>query len=175
MRFVRITTSNHSMYVTAMGLYRESFPEHELREALSQERIMGQGDYHFDLIYDGDTFVGLVLSWQTADFIYIEHFCIRPQLRGRRYGQQALALVRQPGKTVILEIDPPVDEISIRRKGFYERCGYRENPYAHVHPPYHRGNHGHDLVIMTCPEAISSETYNDFAAYLKNTVMKDVF
>ena len=57
----------------------------------------------------------------------------------------------------------------------YERCGYRENPYAHVHPPYHRGSHGHDLVIMTCPEAISSETYNDFAAYLKNTVMKDVF
>lgn len=177
MRLERMTTIHHPMYEAAMALYRESFPAHELREAPSQERIMGQDDYHFDLIYDGGTFVGLVLSWQTADFIYIEHFCILPRLRGRRYGQQALALalVQQLGKTVILEIDPPVDEISVRRKGFYERCGYRENPYAHVHPPYHRGNHGHELVIMTCPAAISAETYNAFAAYLKNTVMKDVF
>lgn len=28
-------------------------------------------------------------------------------------------------KTVILEIDPPNDEVSVRRKAFYERAGYK--------------------------------------------------
>ena len=27
-----------------------------------------------------------------------------------------------------------------------------ENPYSHTHPPYHVGNHGHDLVIMRSPK-----------------------
>ena len=49
------------------------------------------------------------------------------------------------------EIDPPSDDISIHRKSFYERCGFKENAFSHVHPPYHKGNTGHELVIMSSP------------------------
>lgn len=44
---------------------------------------------------------------QNESFLYIEHFCILP-------------------KTLMLEIDPPKDDISKRRKGFYERSGFTE-------------------------------------------------
>ena len=81
------------------------------------------------------------------------------------------ALCAQCG-LVILEIDPPVDEISIRRKGFYERAGYAENPFFHVHPPYHKGMEGHELVVMSSPSAISPDMFGKFTDYLKNTVMK---
>jgi len=56
-----------------------------------------------------------------------------------------------------------VDEIARRRKGFYERCGYAENPYPHVHPPYHCGNKGHELVVMSAPrrDAVMARAYEE--------------
>lgn len=175
MYFERITDAQHPMYDAAMKLYKESFPLHEQRETPSQERILQHPGYHFTLVCDEKTFAGLVLYWETAAFLYVEHFCILPELRNRHYGQRILAELGKQGKTIILEIDPPVDDISVRRKGFYERCGFAENPYPHVHPPYHRGNHGHELVVMSCPEKITPEEYDGFDAYLKHTVMQGVF
>ena len=82
-----------------------------------------------------------------------------------------LALLAAEGKPVILGIGPPVDDLSHRRQGFYERAGYHANPYAHVHPPYHVANRGHALVVMSYPGALSADTYAAFADYLQHTVM----
>ena len=173
-QFQRLVSGNDSRYADAMALYGDSFPFHERREAASQRRILDDSAYRFYLIYDGDVWVGELLCWETDDWIYVEHFCIVPRLRGRRYGQQALALLQSYGKTVILEIDPPVDAVSIRRKDFYQRCGYRANPFPHVHPPYHANCAGHSLVVMTCPREISQSEYDGFYRYLQTVVMKNV-
>ncbi|MDO5415587.1 MAG: GNAT family N-acetyltransferase [Lachnospiraceae bacterium] len=175
MNFDRITDAPHPMYQKALELYRISFPQHEQREAFSQERILSDGEYHFDLIYDGADFVGLILYWETGDFLYIEHFCIRPEARNHGYGEAALNLMKEKKKTLILEIDPPADPVAERRKGFYERCGFVENPYPHVHPPYHPENAGHALVVMTYPGVISEEEYHNFAEHLGRRVMFEVF
>lgn len=93
-------------------------------------------------------------------------------MRGRGYGAQALSLLGERKKTVILEIAPPNDEVSVRRKAFYERAGYRANLFEHIHPPYHSEYKGHRLVVMTCPTAISENEYKNFNSYLENVVMK---
>ena len=97
-----------------------------------------------------------------------------PYHEQRGDGAAALALLAQSGKKIILEIDPPVDEISRRRKNFYERAGFAENPFAHVHPPYHAGFPGHPLVVMSHPRALTDAEYRAFDGHLKNVVMKDV-
>lgn len=175
MRFERLTDRHDPRYETARALYGKSFPRHEQREAASQAAILAHPAYRFDLIYDGDEFVGLLLCWETDDFIYVEHFCIEPDKRGCRYGSRALELLGAEGKTVILEIDPPVDEISIRRRGFYERAHFRANPYPHVHPAYHADCKGHELVIMSAPAPINQARYDAFNDYLRAVVMKDVY
>lgn len=175
MRLERLRSETHEMYQKALDLYRISFPSHEQREAISQRRILGDSEYCFSLIYDDAVFVGLVLYWETVHFIYVEHFCILPEMRNRNYGQKVLELLGKGEKVVILEIDPPLDAISIRRKGFYERCGFAENSYPHIHPPYHRGNIGHDLVIMSFPRPITQEEYDGFHAYLESRVMENAF
>ena len=175
LHFERVTNQMHPMYQRALELYQHSFPYHEQREAPSQAAILQNDAYHFDLIYDAETFIGLVLYWEFAGLRYTEHFCILPEMRNRQYGKRVLALLQEKGNTQILEIDPPVDEISIRRKGFYERCGFVENPYPHVHPPYHGGNQGHELVVMSSPARISQSEYDTFFAYLKDNIMKDAF
>lgn len=171
MRFERLRTVDHHFYSEAMELYAVSFPLHEQRMPASQEQIMGCGEYQFNLIFDEDSMVGILLCWETGDFIYVEHFCILPEMRGRKYGDKALELLKQRGKRVILEIDPPVDAISIRRKGFYERAGFQAAGVAHIHPPYRKGCDGHALVVMSYPEGLTEAEYRPFSQYLKTTVM----
>ncbi len=175
MIFKRITDEEHTMYTRALQLYRISFPHHEQREAYSQKKILKDEEYNFSLIYDENIFIGLVLYWETENFIYIEHFCILPEMRNKQYGQKALADLAKQNKTLILEIDPPVDDISVRRKGFYERCGFKENYFSHIHPPYHKDCEGHKLVVMSCPEKITQDIFDDFSMYLKDRVMKNSF
>ena len=64
-----------------------------------------------------------------------------------------------------------MDEIARRRKDFYERYGYVENPYPHVHPPYHCGNKGHELVVMSAPQPLTRADYDAFARALRDAVM----
>ena len=175
MRFERLTSKDHPLYEKALELYRISFPAHEQREASSQADILSDEQYHFTLVYHDDAFAGLILFWETQKFIYVEHFCILPQMRNQKLGQTALQLLSQRQKAVILEIDPPDDEISQRRKRFYERCGFLDNPYAHVHPPYHRGIAGHALVIMSAPHRLSQNEYDAFRLYLDRHVMENAF
>lgn len=173
MELKRITNINNPIYENALNLYRISFPYHEQREPHSQTEILGFDAYHFDAAYDNGSFVGEILYWEINNFLYIEHFCILPEMRNKGYGQKILELL-QP-KPLILEIDPPIDNVSLSRKGFYERCGFVANPYPHIHPPYHSGYKGHELLIMSCPNRISADEYNNFNQYLQNIIMKKAF
>lgn len=175
MEIFRLQTDNSPLMERARMLYAQSFPAHEQRQYASQRRIMGHAQYHYGLVMEGGAFAGLMLSWETEDFVYVEHFCMLPELRGQGLGTRALALLGAGGKTVILEIDPPVDAVSVRRRQFYERAGFVANPYRHVHPPYHPEHAGHELVVMSRPSALTQAQYDAFAQYLAKTVMKDAF
>lgn len=173
MEIKRLTDTNDPLYEKAMALYKISFPEHEQREAASQRSILHQPDYHLDVVCDNGEMIGEILYWDIGGALYIEHFCVLPAMRNRRYGQKIL---KAYGATpLILEIDPPVDEIAVRRKAFYDRCGFVENPYPHIHPAYHRDHAGHELVVMSFPKMLKAEEYEHFHRYLQDIVMKDVY
>lgn len=167
----RLVSCRDEWYPAARALYEKSFPHHEQRTPPSQRAALECGDYHFDLIFQDGRFVGELLHWDTPAFSYVEHFCMEPSLRGQGLGQKALALLADRVGPVILEIDPPADEISRRRKGFYERCGFRENPYDHRHPPYHPGNEPHPLRIMSYPAVLDAAGCARFQEYLEQRVM----
>lgn len=175
LELIRVTSPEHPMYGPALDLYRMSFPLHEQREPRSQARILSSEAYCFGLICEASRFVGLALFWDSGPFLYLEHLCIVPELRNRGYGERLLALLAERRKRIILEIDPPVDELSVRRKGFYERCGFTANPFRHRHHPYHRDDAGHVLVVMSAPEPLTAEEYAAFDRYLRDEVMRDAF
>jgi len=168
--FKRITSPAHPLYAEAINLYKISFPLHEQREEASQVEILTNPFYHFDVVCDHDKFIGEILYWDIEEFRYIEHFCILPSMRNHQYGQKILTALKD-NTPLILEIDPPVDTISCRRKEFYERCGFVENPYAHTHPPYHKNNIDHELVVMSSPKVLTPEEYGIFSQRLQSMVM----
>lgn len=173
LRIKRLRTADDPIFAPAMALYAASFPEHEQRLEPSQRRIMAHEQYHFGILHDEEGFAGLALFWDADAYLYVEHLCISPARRGQGLGTAALDLFAKAGKPAILEIDPPVDEISRRRQAFYERAGFAANPHAHVHPPYRPENSGYALVVMSRPRLLTEDEYAAFAAYLADVVMKD--
>ena len=81
--------------------------------------------------------LGLLTTWEFADFIYIEHFAISPTLRSQGYGSEALkAFIHEHGKPLVLEAEPPTDEMTRRRIRFYERIGLTLYDYPYTQPAY---------------------------------------
>lgn len=170
--FGRCRDINGPLMEAALALYRSSLPAHELRLPPDQRDVMGNPLYHFDMCLLDGALAGLILYWDFGTYIYVEHFCVEPSLRGHGLGTLILAELARQNKTIILEIDPLVDDASVRRKGFYERCGYVANAFAHVHPPYQAANRGHELIVMSYPHAISQSEFDSFTLDLGEKVMK---
>ena len=81
--------------------------------------------------------LGLLTTWEFVDFIYIEHFAISPALRSQGYGSEALkAFIQNQDKPLVLEAEPPTDEMTRRRIRFYERIGLTLYDYPYTQPAY---------------------------------------
>ena len=174
MHLERLKHSNCEAFLQAYALYQTSFPLFEQRTLDAQQVILPEDAYHFEVIKnDMGALLGLVLSWKTDAFLYIEHFAILESARGQTIGSQVLENLRSNQNCpIILEIDPPIDAISIRRQGFYERLGFQLSEFDHRHPPYRTHSMAHSLKIMsTCK--MSDALYDAFNTYLLNRVMHD--
>lgn len=153
------------------ALYEASFPAYENRDLDDQKRAMEDARYHVDLVYEQGQWQGFVMYWQAPGYLYVEHFALFAHCRGGGCGSRVLAALQQKGQPVLLEIDPPEEEIAIRRKGFYERNGFCANPFDYRHIPYKKEELPHPLVIMTWPELVSEEVYQGFRRFMRDVVM----
>lgn len=129
--------------------------------------------YNSTIICENDTLIGLLFYWKYGKYTYIEHLAISPSLRGKNYGSKILWSFCKENKDTILEIDNPIDEISIKRLKFYLRIGFKLQDFEHIHPPYRKEYDGHNLKIMSFNRDLSKEEYEKFNSFLKTNVMKD--
>lgn len=170
MRLERITEKNCQLLADAIALYKSAFPDEERRGDAEQARVMPKPAYHFDLIMDEGAFCGIMLYWETDAFIFLEHFAVLPELRGRGIGARALSLLKEKGKTVILEIEDPTDEMTTRRFGFYKRNGFVMTPHHHIQAKYQLGTEDLMLKILSYPHEISVDEYLAFQDYMTKEI-----
>ena len=107
MERIRLTDPADPRFGEAFALYEISFPVYERRTRAAQAARLNHPEYHFDLLMEGERFLGILLFWEAEGFRYVEHFATCPQLRGRGVGARALARLNGEGVPVVLEIDPP--------------------------------------------------------------------
>ncbi|MDB9196621.1 N-acetyltransferase, partial [Parabacteroides distasonis] len=69
--------------------------------------------------------------------------------------------------------DPIMDEVSANRLRFYKKCGFFENSYNHLHPPYRNTYRSHSLIVLTTERSITEDEYIQFSFDLRNIVMKN--
>ena len=170
MNLQRLQTAGHPLFEPAMALYREAFPPEERRDPAEHCRVLAKTDYHMDLLMEDGTFLGIVLYWETDAFVHLEHFSTLPRLRGQGLGATALELLKAKEKPIILEIEPPQDELTCRRYGFYRRNGFTMNDHDHLQVKYRPGDPDVPLKILTWPREITPEAYRNFRQYLDREV-----
>ena len=164
-RFSRITSSTHPFFADAFDLYTQSFPIHEQRLSKSQQNILSHPQYHCGAVLENNTFCGILFSWEIGSLTYI----------GQGTGSRILGEFLKTHPLTVLEIDPPQDDISIRREKFYQRLGLVSNDVSHYHPPYRLQTAPHKLVVMSYPRTLSPAEYQMFFDYLQNTIMYQVY
>ena len=170
MELERIFDKNHKYFNKAFSLYETAFPFNERRDIIEQERVLRKQDYHFNVILDNEKFIGIALYWERENYIFLEHLATEIEERGKGCGAKTLEILKQNNKTILLEIEVPVDEITNRRYGFYKRNGFILNPYYHVQAKYHKGDSDLELKVLSYPQVLKEQDYKDFYAYMQKEI-----
>ncbi|MCD8043355.1 MAG: GNAT family N-acetyltransferase [Tannerellaceae bacterium] len=168
-----ILNTKDRWYIPFRTIYNSSFPLHEQRTEEQQIKAFAHPAYRLQIITENENLLSFISYWEFDSYIYIEHLAVNPEFRGNNRGSQLLQdfTSGQP-KTVLLEIDPLIDDISHRRFEFYKRNGFYDNPYPHFHPPYRQEFSAHELIVLSHSKQISRKEYEQFKTDLEEVVMK---
>lgn len=169
--YVHRITQPHPDLETIRLWYESSFPVDERRSFDELLKLLPCPDMHLCALINDYQLVGFIIYWQWESIVFIEHFAIDPKQRGKHLGQQALAFIlRMPHRYCILEVEPPEDDISRRRIGFYERQGFWLNTFAYAQPPYQRGNPPIPMKLMSIPAITDQESFIKLSELIKERV-----
>lgn len=170
-----LSSESSPHFSDALELYSLSFPPHEQRSIKNLIATLSHPDFRFTLFLNSDNLlVGMLNTWHTSGFTYVEHFAVSPNYRNGGIGQHLLnQLTTNNNRQIILEIDPLEDEISRRRFNFYKRNGFVSNEeYDYIHPPYKKGDFPYALLVMSYKNKLSAGEYKLFENYHHTVVVQ---
>ena len=169
MNFERIGAA-HPLFDASLALYEASFPPNERRTRDDHLRALQDADFvPLGAVEDGRLLADIFL-WKTDGFVYLEHFAVQPELRSHGTGGKILEQLLDTQQLFLLEIEPPEDPLTCRRKRFYERNGLHAQPYRHVQLPFQGGGEIQPLVIMAQQE-LSPAQCREFQRFLLDRVV----
>lgn len=155
----------------AWQLCEEAFPAEERRTLEAQTQLLRNSIYRFITLHAEGELVGFMGYWQLTGFVFLEHFAVTPTARGKGIGKRALEKLGEVvQQTLVLEVEPPFNEMAQRRINFYERSGFHLNPYPYAQPPYSPEKPWVPLLLMTYPERLSLPAFQQVKEELYKVV-----
>lgn len=141
----------------------KNFIPEERRDKEDAARVLDCTEYAIYHAQKDGVNVGFVTVWELSGFAFIEHFVTYENHRNKGYGSKVLGCLKEKYGALVLEAEPPIEDIQKRRIAFYERNGFVQNPQKYIQPAYRAGGRGVELVLMSYPKKLG-----DF----ENTVQK---
>jgi ribosomal protein S18 acetylase RimI-like enzyme len=155
------------------NLYCATFPINERRELESLQMLIGNNECEINQItIQNEQPAGLCIFWSFREFLFLEHFAVEPELRGLGIGEQTLALLREKCPLILLETEPPVDEISERRIKFYQRNGFKLLHRQYFQPSYGGNKPPVEMKLMCNGIDFSSEELDRYILVIRTKVYK---
>lgn len=152
-------------------LMRDSFPESEIRTFENQQHLLNNPLYTVYVLREEKTILAFFAEWQNDTYRFLEHLAVNKDYRSRGLGSKTLQSYNAlSNKPVILEVEPPEDNIQIRRVKFYERNGYYLSSYSYIQPTINDGHAGIPLVLMTYPKILDNVELSEVKYWLDQTV-----
>ena len=135
----------------------KNFPPEERRDTDEAKAVTQNEKYSIYLAFDDECQIGFITVWELSNFAFIEHFVTYEEYRSKGYGTLVLEELKRTHGMLVLEVEPPEDGLKQRRICFYQRAGFRQNPFPYIQPPYRASDSGTRLILMSCPSEISDE------------------
>ena len=171
--FHQIKNSKDKWYKEFLRIYSISFPVYELRNQEQQLYAFNNEHYHLFYLIENNTFNSFISFWNFDEYVYVEHLAVNDQLRGQNIGTSSLMKFQEEiKKTIILEIDPIIDEISAKRLLFYKKIGFNQCLYKHYHPAYDLSYSPHELLVLSTGSVLTLQQYDIFRKDLGQIVMR---
>ena len=129
-----------------------SFPYSERRPSVTYKAYLTNNDNGFtvNLFIEDSDLIGFLVYWKLSGYVFIEHFAVSRKHRNSGFGKAIISgFIEQTDAPLILEVEPPDNEISQRRIEFYNRLGFVTNPHKYVQPAYHNDSGSVDMLLMT--------------------------
>lgn len=173
MKLERIGDAGSPRFRELWELYESAFPPDERRDIGRQKALFSRPEYRLFAAVDGRSgapgggaaVTGLLSLWEFGDFVFMEHLAVKEKMRGKGAGtailKEYLAGCRVP---VLLEVERPQSGIQKKRVAFYQKLGFRLNPWDYIQPPYAPAKKPVPMFLMSLPEAMGE---GEFAAYRK--------
>lgn len=175
--FIEINQPNSPYWEQFEKFFFSAFPEHERRSIEGMKRVIENENYHLDFFLIDNSFVGFRSYWIFETFLFGEYMVVDPNLRnsgiGQRIHSQYFNRLNQLNLTgVIGEIDPPIDEISIRRRNFFLRLGFVENDHPYQSIDFNPPHAPYQLRLISYPNYIDLATAQRLQSFVHNVVVK---
>lgn len=150
-----------------------SFPKDERREFEEQFGEFQKPCFRSLVHEENKSIAGFMNYWQLNGFVYLEHFAVVRELRGKGLGAALMnELCARTGCPIILEAEPPeLGKTAARRIDFYKRLGFHLNAYEYYQPPYHNDDEPVRLMIMSKPSPLSADEFIE----VRNTLYRDAY
>lgn len=155
-------------------IYESSFPIYERRNLESHMKAMKNQQFFCSAFLEEETVVGILFYWEFENYKYIEHFAINGKLRGKNYGSRILEKFCDTEKKIVLEIEPPIDEMTIKRLHFYEKHGFYMNDFKYIHPSFSKNTLPHRLDILSNKAKLTDKEFVGIQSFISNVVLKYV-
>lgn len=156
------------------SIYERSFPEDERRDFADLAELTNtEPAFRIDIFTDENAeSIGFISYWIFSDFVYVEHFAVDENKRGKGYGKFILEkLVNLSSLPLILEVEPPEDETSIRRIRFYENMGFILSKIPYLQPAYGPDKKSVPLLLMSK----GNIDLNNCHDQVKETLFREVY
>ncbi|MEC0169213.1 GNAT family N-acetyltransferase [Paenibacillus graminis] len=163
---------NATAFDEIYAIMEASFPDNEFRTYSGQKGLLSLPHYRLYTERGADNrILAFLAAWEFPELRFIEHLAVNPDIRGGGIGKKLMQdYLAHSDKTVVLEVEPPVNELAARRIGFYERLGFHLNPFDYVQPPLREGQAELPLQLMTYPRPATQQEFRQFRDILYSEV-----
>lgn len=154
------------------SLMQKSFPKNEYRTYENQKKLL-TNKYYKIIPYFGNEneFLAFAAVWEFESFKFVEHIAVSEKCRGMGIGSKIMRdIIEKSDTDIILEIEPPNDEISIKRLSFYERLGFKINEYPYLQPPFTKNGKPIPLKILSYPQTIDEQKFKKIKKIIYSNV-----
>lgn len=164
---------DQSIFNQVFKLMQKSFPKNEYRNYENQRKLLQNPHYNISPYFnDKNELIAFIAVWDFSSFKFVEHIAVSEACRGMGIGTKIMEdLLKSSRSDVILEIEPPKDEVTIKRLHFYERLGFRLNEFPYFQLPLNRGDKKIPLCILSYPQKITEQKFEN----IKNTIYSNVY